>query len=154
MSMIILVKRPYSEILQLDAYTYSEREWAALKSVIERVGSTTAYTSLGFDKNDRPGRRYALESSSTISALQELLRGNFDVNGRFEPDPPRDASRKYACREVTRSGMGKGCEEFAAPDDATAIVICGILAGRRSWLGGDAKSGGCGSKRGLKLLWR
>jgi hypothetical protein len=45
--------------------------------------------------------------------------------------------------------MGNGCQEFAATDNSTAIVRCGIIAGQQKWFGGEAKPGNCGQQKGI-----
>jgi hypothetical protein len=140
--MLIKTTRHGSDFLQLDAYTFSEREWAALQNTMKRLGADTGFSQLNRDEVGREGRRFYLKDVTTIDALQSLLRGRFDTTGQFEPEP--GAGKRYACSEVIRTGMGSGCEEFAASDDDTAVVSCGIIAGRNNWLGGDAKQGSCG----------
>lgn len=150
--MFIRTTRPGPEVLHVDAYTFSEGEWAALRDTMDRSGARTEFLSLDRDEVGREGRRYYVEGLTQIEALQSLLRGRFDSTGRFEPEP--GASKRYACREVTRTGMGRGCEEFAASDDSAAVVRCGMIAGRRKWLGGDAKRGTCGPTGFLRRMFR
>ena len=144
--MLIETRMRAPNALDIVAYTFNEREWMALEEILDRSGISSEYSALGRDEFGRDGRRYYAETAQQIGSLARLLQGRFDSEGRFEP--ARGTGRRYACREVQHSGMGNGCQEFDAPDDSSAIVRCGIIAGQRRWFGGDAKQGNCGH-RGL-----
>lgn len=137
----------YDGVLGVEAYTYSAHEWDAL-AVTLRGSEAQKYSPLGTDDNGREGRRYYV-SATRIASLGETLGGTFDTGGSFTPSPEPVGGAPWACRQIRPSGMGAGCENFNAPDKARAIVICGMIAGKRRWFGGDAKPGMCEQKRGL-----
>jgi hypothetical protein len=139
--MLITTSMREHDVLVFDCYTFSNDEWNALGSTLLAAGARTDFSPLGRDRAGREGRRYFIEGLTPIQTLASFLRGRFDPNGRFESEP--NAPKVYACREVTRTGIGTGCQEFASSDLSSAIVKCGIIAGQKSWLGGDAKEGKC-----------
>jgi hypothetical protein len=139
--MLIETRMRAPNVLYIEAYTFSIEEWTALEEILDRSGISFRYSPLDRDELGRGGRRYVAETSQQIETLARLLQGRFGSEGRFEPS--FETGRRYACREIRRSGMGNGCQEFVAPDDRTAIVRCGIIASQRRWLGGDAKQGSC-----------
>lgn len=142
--MLIETRMSAPNALHIIAYTFSEREWMALEDVLIQSSIGAEYSPLDRDEFGRDGRRYYATTAQQIASLARVLQGRFDSRGRFEAD--RATGKPYACREVRHSGMGNGCEEFEAPDDSTAIVRCGIIAGQKKWFGGDAKQGRCGQR--------
>ena len=150
--MLIKTKMDTHNVLYIIAYTFSSREWMALDEILGRAGISSKYSPLEQDESGRDGRRYYAETPQQIDSLAGLLQGHFNSQGRFEP--ARGTGRRYACREVRHSGMGNGCQEFDAPDDSAAMVRCGIIAGQRSWFGGEAKQGNCAPRGFLGRVFR
>lgn len=150
--MLIRTTRREPQVLLIEAYTFSNREWMALEDTLGRAEVRREFSPLDRDAAGRPGRRYYAEGLQQIGMLEALLGGRFDANGRFQPEP--STAKQYACREVTRNGIGKGCQEFAAADDSSAVVKCGIIAGQHNWLGGDPTPGTCRSSGSLPWLFK
>ncbi len=151
--MWIAPSRTASGVLHLEAYTFRADEWIALEQTLTSVRIGIRFSPLGTDDFGREGRRYYVETEDRILALASILDGEFGPDGAFLPR--RGTGATYACREVRRDGLAKGCEEFDAPNDHVAITKCGMIAKRQSWFGGHAERGRCGPNiRKISRLFR
>ena len=151
LNMLIKTSIEMSVALYLDAYTYDEREFAALERTLRSASIGAEYLTLERDEHGREGRRYTA-TSSQIPDLQKILEGEFDARGQFAPWLA--SGKTYACRQLVRSGAGPGCQELVALDDYVATTKCAIIAGNNKWWGGVAQPGTCSKKIGLRAnIW-
>jgi hypothetical protein len=132
--------------LRLKAATFSKAEFKALDLVLKEAGVggffRRPFKEVGKDHSGRMRREYVVGSQS-VKRLEKILDGEFKSDGTFVTSP--GAGQWYACREITMSGLGGGCENIRAIDEHIALVKCAFVAGRNSWFGGMADRGSCSS---------
>jgi hypothetical protein len=139
--------------LHLLAYTFQEREFQILETVLRRAEIGSRFSAIEPDRSGREGRRYYVPAPQ-ISTFERAVSGSFDPNdGAFTAGSPAPG-RTYACKEKRMGGRdGSGCQEFTATDEPAAFVACSLIAGRNHWYFGVSQPGTCGSRKRSWLPW-
>jgi len=112
--------------------------------VLGRAGSFAIRNPPEMDRSKRIVQEYRV-SRKAIKQLERILGGKFDAEGGFAITRTQ-RGRRYACREVSTRGHGRGCENIVASDDSAALVKCALIAGRNNWFGGVPRAGACSDR--------
>jgi hypothetical protein len=107
--MLITTTVDSSGTVNMNAYSHSVDEFVALEETLRTAGLIPTYASIPRDSSGRDGRRYTA-TTSELTALQNVLGGQFDARGQFTPTTGLGVV--YACRQVLLGGAGSGCRNW------------------------------------------
>lgn len=134
--------------LFLNAYSFSSAEINAVAIVISNSDIKVTVTELPIDRTGRFGIQFMILSAD-IYKLERTLNLKFEGNedstvikmGEHWLHFDGRSSKSYKCRRIDPPPAS--CETIYASDDKEATVVCGLVASKNNWLGGDAKPGHC-----------
>ena len=137
--MLIIIKKFDSNLIHFDVYTYSEGEFKEVRDFFMEFNIPFSEKSLPKDNLGRKTIRFMIEPSNS-GKLQSTL------NMTFIAGSPSFAytGTPYCCKELTRNGDGKGCENILADSYSKARIICSAnVANKKGWFSSYPEAGEC-----------
>src|SRR2546423_9319939 len=123
--------------LFLDAYSYQEKEIDTVSLVLTKIIHKFGVLELGRDRMERPGMRHVV-ASHDVRRFEDRMGVRFQREGEVTATiVTKGPGTGYRCREISARGLGSGCVNLAATDEAEAIVRCALLANVNHWFGGE-----------------
>lgn len=141
----------YSEdVLYLDVSTHNAADLEIVETTFVNDNIPFKREELKQDERERRLIRYTL-TGDAIERLARILGGGFRKDGVFIADrtKPKKGEKVFACRELSKGGSGRGCEEIPAQNFNVASMKCALIAQKKGWFGGVPKEGYCREDGGI-----
>ncbi len=137
--MLILIHKFSNNLIQLDVYSYSDDEFKEVRDFLSEFNIPYREKYLTKDDLGRRAYRFMIDPINS-EQLQSTLNIAF-IEGKatftYSGTP-------YCCRELTRNGDGKGCENILADSRSKARIICSAdVANKKGWFSSYPEEGEC-----------
>ena len=143
---MILIPQLTTDKLQLNAYSYQDREINIVASYLTLHDFQFTRNAIPKDRDDRTGVAFILSGLTQIFRFETLLGLKFQTKG---PETSviflsgAGGDNPYCCVRLKHMPWEQGCSDITAPDDHAAFIKCSLLANKENWFGADSKPGTC-----------
>lgn len=148
--MLIIIEKFSDNLITLDVYSYSDSEFQEVRDFFSEFNIPFTEKFLTKDKLSRRGYRFMIDPQNS-KKLEDTLNISFK-EGKLSFDY---TGVPYRCRELTRNGDGKGCEDILADSYSKARIICSAdIARKKGWFSSYPQEGQCEKTGWFKNLFK